>query len=358
MIGRASLWLPTAGYAKPGLYCNLRNSGRTGGPERFLHNLASHQDVQNRIPIHNLILNNCSAALVFSASWGDTFTDICQRYSIRTVLRVDGFYVPSDQQEVQGGGTACANFRYKDWVNNRLERDLERFDHVIYQSEFSKQACDQYLFARKSDFSIIHNGVNLSHFIPSKPDNTRKGIRLVVLGKHYPEHLELALAVFSRIQLTPAAQLLIIGPMRDDTERVGEFVKANVADVNLLERIECRKTVSFNDLPGILKWGDIFLHVKIGDWCPNAVLEAMSCGLPVVCPAWGGTRELVGNAGIAAPGAPWRVDESLVAGMASAVNTIQADLADYKKKARARAMAKFDINAVLQDYLDILGFRT
>jgi glycosyltransferase involved in cell wall biosynthesis len=34
------------------------------------------------------------------------------------------------------------------------------------------------------------------------------------------------------------------------------------------------------------------------DWCPNTVVEALACGLPVLCSHNGGTKELVRGSGI------------------------------------------------------------
>jgi glycosyltransferase involved in cell wall biosynthesis len=51
--------------------------------------------------------------------------------------------------------------------------------------------------------------------------------------------------------------------------------------------------------PGLYRQGDIYLNTQFNDACPSAVLEAMSCGLPTVHLACGGTPELVGEPGIA-----------------------------------------------------------
>ncbi|MCP3924059.1 MAG: glycosyltransferase family 4 protein [Desulfobacterales bacterium] len=349
IIGFFSLTFHFRKSKKSWLYCNLKQRNITGGPERFLHNLATNKKVNNFIKINNWSLKNCTTSLIFSASWGDSFSRICKYYLIRSVLRVDGFYVPDDSidDKFQHG------LGFRDWVNNRLSRDLRLFDHVIYQSEFSKKICDEYLYQRKKDFSIINNGVNLSHFIPDS-NVSNKVLKLVVLGKHYPKHLKLAIDIFIRILNKKNAELLIIGPMRDGSERVLDFISKNVDDKEVLKKIKCKGIVLFDDLPSVLNKSDIFLHVKVGDWCPNAVLEAMACGLPVVCPDWGGTKELVGNAGISVKGPEWDIDESLILGMTDAVLDIQSELSTYKKLARKCATENYCISDVTKKYLKIL----
>lgn len=61
----------------------------------------------------------------------------------------------------------------------------------------------------------------------------------------------------------------------------------------------------------------VFMHPAEKDICPNAVLEAMSCGLPVFFSRLGGTAELVGESGI-----------SLIGGIETAVKKMQND---YKR---------------------------
>ncbi len=98
------------------------------------------------------------------------------------------------------------------------------------------------------------------------------------------------------------------------------------------------------------------MHVKVGDWCPNAVLEAMGCGLPVVCPAFGGTKELVGEAGISVDGPAWEINEILVDGMVKAVIEVQSDLIGYKKKARDRILNQYNITKIAKHYLTVLEY--
>ena len=43
---------------------------------------------------------------------------------------------------------------------------------------------------------------------------------------------------------------------------------------------------------------DAMIHLAWLDWCPNTVVEALSCGTPVLCSHNGGTKELVKNEGV------------------------------------------------------------
>jgi glycosyltransferase involved in cell wall biosynthesis len=50
---------------------------------------------------------------------------------------------------------------------------------------------------------------------------------------------------------------------------------------------------SRRDLPGLLPFADGIVLTSIGETISNAVLEGMSCGLPVVCSDVGGMSEIV-----------------------------------------------------------------
>ena len=87
----------------------------------------------------------------------------------------------------------------------------------------------------------------------------------------------------------------------------------------------------------------IFLIYKAP--CSNSVLEALSCGLPIVYSDSGGTKELVGNAGIAL-----KVDDSYNEYITPKIDDIKNGMIEiYKnhenksKNARKRAVDQFSI---------------
>jgi len=323
-----------------------------GGPDRFLRNLLSSSDIKDQIHVSNWSLKFCRSALVFSSSWGNSFTRLCHFFDVKSVLRVDGFYVPDDIIDAK----FQLSLSYRKYVNQRLSRDLKSFEHVIYQSQFAKKICDQYLYKRVNNYSIIPNGINISHFKPAVLPIKNDVLKLIVLGKHYPKHLNLAISIFKGVLEYHAAELIIIGPMRNGAELVEKFIDNSSLALEIRNKISCIGTVSFNKLPSVLSNADIFMHVKVGDWCPNAVLEAMGCGLPVVCPAFGGTKELVGEAGIGVDGPAWEINEILVEGMVKAVIEVESDLIRYKKKARDRILNQYDITKIAKHYLTVLEY--
>ncbi len=239
-------------------------------------------------------------------------------------------------------------------MNDRLKADLERFDHVIYQSAFSKEQADVHLYRRTNNYSIIHNGVDTQFFRPREVATRDARPTIMVLAKHHPKDLALALDGFKRVGVVLDARLLIVGPMRDGASSAATFVTEYLKMDNCGKDIKCLNTIPYEKIPDTLAQADVFLHVKIVDSCPNAVIEALACGLPVVCPAWGGTKELIGAGGIAVAGPPWGVDDALRDGMAEAVLQILAKIDDYKTSAFSISQNKYDRYVVVQEYLEAM----
>jgi hypothetical protein len=105
------------------------------------------------------------------------------------------------------------------------------------------------------------------------------------------------------------------------------------------------------DAPGIFGRADVLIHTRYDDLCPNVVIEAMACGVPVVYSRSGGTPELVGNAaGIGVEtGHSW--DQEPIAdpdAWADALERVVSDRPVYSDAARQRAVECFDLRPWIQ----------
>ena len=115
-------------------------------------------------------LRSAQAALLFSVSWGDWFHRLCRRWGVRTVLRVDGFLVPSYfDNRPQPEGYQDRRLKLSDMAQNyRLQRDLFLSDFVVYQSAFSKQMADEFLYNRRGISPSSTMALTCSAFIPAR----------------------------------------------------------------------------------------------------------------------------------------------------------------------------------------------
>jgi len=324
-----------------------------GGPGTFAMKLKRGFHKQNIRHTYGR-LRGAQAALVFGSTRGTWFHKLCKRWNIRTVLRVDGFMIPSYfDNRGQSDRFQDRRLRLCDMAANyRLQRDLLLSDFVIYQSAFSKEMADHFLYNRRDRYEIIFNGVDLDHFC-IRPQN-KDVVRLLCLGTLRHEYmLGSILPAFDALLKHQNIELWIIGSMDlICKQQIMHYCKVNPEGS---KRIKVVGYVDNDELPSFINQTDILVHPRLGDWCPNTVIECMACGVPVVCGSWGGTAELVGEGGAVVQTNQWAYGQGYINGLVQAVEMVICDLDSYKAKARRRAEEVFDIRLVAKRYAEAMG---
>lgn len=103
-----------------------------------------------------------------------------------------------------------------------------------------------------------------------------------------------------------------------------------------------------NRLAEIYSALDLFLYTSLADTCPLVVIEALSCGLPVVSFATGGVPELVRD-GVDGRVTPYRDTEALLRA-ASALVARPALLRRMGRAAREGALLRFGLDRLARQY--------
>ena len=185
-----------------------------------------------------------------------------------------------------------------DWKKKNLimSYSYNLADYVFWQSAFCRKMADQYLGKREGPGEILFNAVDTKKdFFPIKK-KYQNLFTFLITGKfdiNMFYRLEsslkgLAIANKEGIQ----CKLKIAGWMHHE-------IKANL--IYLVERLNLNQLVDitgpFNQLNArkIYQSADAYLITKCLDPCPNVVIEAMSCGLPILYSNSGGIPELVTN---------------------------------------------------------------
>lgn len=336
-------------FPKKDIYINVPFTKFRGGPKRFVDNLSESSNLK----FTNWNLSRVKKSLILYKSWGRSYFTASRLMGIKNILRVDGFYVPEDQNNE----TYQLSYSERSNINKNIKLNLELSDYIIYQSYFSRERIEQYFKISPKNSSIIYNGVNTNLFKPHSFE--KNGLKIVTVGLFYIKNLRLLIEVFEKIRENNTdlnISLTIIGSYRNGKEISFKHIQDLLKDKKKIKDITIHHSVSLKQLPDILNRNNVYIHTKIGDWCPNSVLEAMSCGLPVICPSWGGTKELVGDAGAICQSKEWECDNALIDQMALDTIRIYKNLNEFSLKSRQRILDNFDLEKSLKEYTKILSF--
>ena len=141
------------------------------------------------------------------------------------------------------------------------------------------------------DNAVIYNGVP-SSFNPDAPpayaDSRAEGYEKVcITSASWRRHkrLEELVEAFKSPKLKHACLLVLGGKDYD-------------ADIDIPENVFMLEKYSHRVLPSLYVAADAMLFISWLDCCPNSVVEALACGVPVMCSHNGGTKELVGDSGV------------------------------------------------------------
>ncbi|MHA2023958.1 MAG: glycosyltransferase family 4 protein [Candidatus Thorarchaeota archaeon] len=185
------------------------------------------------------------------------------------VLRLDGVHHNVDVD-------------YKKINNSIMRKGVNLADAIVYQSRFSATMCSRYLEIGRKPTEIIGNGAVL---IDNKYEQGSKSVFFT--ASRWRPHKRLAdiiesflLADIEDAVLYVAGDLSKSGLTREGMRKLGPTVKY----FGVLNQ---------HQLQEVLKKTTAFLHLCWFDSCPNAVVEAIAAGAPVITNNVGGTKEIV-----------------------------------------------------------------
>jgi glycosyltransferase involved in cell wall biosynthesis len=253
--------------------------------------------------------------------------------------------------------TGIRHFIKAEYGNFMLELIRRRFaDRIVYQSRFSKEWWERARGSLPVPDCIIYNGVDLKLFSPEGSSlRPSDHFRILMvegnLGGGYETGLETAVELVNRLESW--------------VEKPVELVVAGKISSSLVEkwRTKTKKTVHFTgpldnfQIPELNRSAHLLYSSDLNPACPNSVIEALACGLPVAAFDTGAIPELVThNAGEIAPygGDPWKLEKPNLDGLISAAVTIMENQDPYRAAARRRAEKAFDLEKMVSAYLEFM----
>jgi len=227
-------------------------------------------------------------------------------------------------------------------------------NHVIYQSQFIKRWWEDWYGLARVHSSVILNRVDLSAYTPNglheRPSNH---YRLLVVegsladgldsGLHNAINLANALSKKFRIEL------LIVG--RVDARTQNRLRHQNAFRIKFMDSIP-REHIAW-----LMRSSHILFSAEVNPPCPNSVVEALACGLPVIGFDTGSLSEIVqGDSGYLVPyGAnQWKLEQPNISALMDAAIEVLQDQPHFRKSAREQAEAALGLDKMVDEYLRVL----
>ena len=260
-----------------------------------------------------------------------------KKYHLPYVVRFGGGDIPGFQERFKTIYKLIGPFVKIIWKNA---------DGLVANSkglqEFALDFCSKYTI------DVIYNGVDTEKYYPLKKNDSESDnseIRLLFISRLIERKgLQYLIPRIKDIETATAkkVRLLIVGdgPYRSILENMAEQygISDNVIFYGQKDKSELR---------GYYQQGDVFVFPSKKEGMPNAVLEAMACGLPVVMSPCQGSDELIEENGLIADADLDRFYESVV----KYINLTEEEQSRMSDVSRKRAEEIFSWKSVANDYI-------
>ncbi|MFN8414429.1 MAG: glycosyltransferase family 4 protein [Anaerolineales bacterium] len=225
-------------------------------------------------------------------------------------------------------------------------------DRVIYQSEFIRGWWENWYGKTRVPSAVILNGVDLQKYSPNGEHNrpTDK-IRLLLLEGSLAGGLNAGLfhglALAEKLAEKHPMEVVVAGKVDDATQQ----------KLQTTIPIKFLGTIPREDIPQLARSCHMMYCAEVNPPCPNSVIEALACGLPVVGFDSGSLKELVGeDAGRVVPygSNPWKLETPHIAPLAESAEEILSKPEQFRAAARRRAESILGLDSMVDSYLKVL----
>ncbi len=240
------------------IYLDQRFKASSSGPQMFMSRLLETLEKEHKVEFTS---KKAHIAL------GVIFRN--KRSGCKSIIRVDGCYY---NQAYSSSG-----------MNRGIASSIRKSDGVIYQSKFSKRLCEKILEVKASKYVIIPNGVSQKWISSVEPAKfSEENVFVAVAKWRNSKRPRSIIKAFLESDI-PNSKLIMVGKYQKGFKH---------PRLSFVGKKSAKEVVSY------IKGAKALVHICMIESCSNAVVEALSAGIPVVCNNIGGTPELVGSDGI------------------------------------------------------------
>ncbi len=328
--------------------CFASRLGGLAGPASFQHRLAEGLAALGHETCYDLEDTPYDAVLVIGGTRRLANLQRARRRGIPIIQRLDGMNWIHRRRR-----TGLRHFLRAE-ANNLLLRLIRNHiaSAVVYQSRFAQTWWDQTFRPAPVPAHVVLNGVPLDRYTPVGPERPPTDcVRLLIvegnLAGGYEVGLEHAASLAEHLARLLAQPVEVAIAGQAATSVRASWSRLTTAAASWLG------AVPTEDIPALDRSAHLLFAADPNPACPNSVIEALACGLPVIAFDTGALPELVtGDAGRLVPyGAdPWHLEPPNTAALAHAALEILADQSHYRAAARARAEAGLGLEAMVRGY--------
>jgi glycosyltransferase involved in cell wall biosynthesis len=329
--------------------CILPKASNTGGVASFQAKITAGLAMRG-IQVSSDLDESADAVLLTSTTRDLRGLLWMKRRGRRIVQRLDGINWIHRRRR-----TGLRHFLRAEY-GNRLLALLRRqvVTHLVYQSEFVRSWWDRQFGISRVPTVVILNGVDLAVYTPEGPqERPLDRFRLLLvegsLQGGYEAGLATAVDLASRLADSFPIEMVVAGRLSPTLQaRYQTRSQVPITWAGLVPR---------EVIPGLDRSAHLLYSADLNAACPNSVIEALACGLPVAAFSTGALPELVtGDSGRLVPygGDPWKLDPPDIPTLAEAAAEILQDQPRFRAAARQRAEQSLGLDHMVERYLDVL----
>jgi glycosyltransferase involved in cell wall biosynthesis len=327
----------------------------------FQHKLAQGLSARGVPVCYNLKDEPYSSILVIGGTRQIVGLWQARRRGVRLVQRLDGMNWLHRFRR-----TGVRHYLRSEYGNLLLAFIRARLaDWIVYQSAFSQHWWESARLLPTAPSSVVYNGVDLGVYHPQgTQQRPEKRLRILLvegsLMGGYEQGLEsavhLAEVLEERKNLAHSLrgeqlslELMVVGRIAQSTQEY--WSRQSKVPITWTGLVPAQR------IPELARSAHLLYSADLNPACPNSVIEALACGLPVLAFDTGALPEMVpAGAGRVVPygGNPWVLDPPDIPALVEGAEDIFRFQVSYRTAARLHAEKKFGLDPMVDAYLHIL----
>lgn len=204
------------------------------------------------------------------------------------------------------------------------------FNRVIHLTEEAATGAKRNLgyFYKSKKVSIIPNGLDTDFFVPAQKkleinDICKIGMQSRLQSNKDHKTLLSAFSIIKRKSLDRDFELHIAG----DGETYN-YIEQLIEDYDLTGHVKMHGMLNNQELLNFLQFIDVYVHCTHGETMSTAIMQAMSCGLPIIASNVSGVNNMV------SPGCGYLYQPVNAADLAQQIKTLVADRQRFQELCR------------------------